>query len=133
MILALDYGDRWIGLALGDPPHTPVHRYGVIDQKTTTATEHIRQIVLKEVVKKVLVGVPLSLEGNETEQTHKSLAFIEDLREGLSLGVEVVGVDETLTSVEARRVISYEGGNAEDEHAEAARLMLADYFKQRDQ
>ncbi len=132
MIIAIDYGDRWIGLAAGDPPGTPTHRYGVIDQKNADALDGLNQIVLKEDVKKVLVGVPISLEGNETEQTHKTLAFVEKLREALGASVSIETVDETLTSIEAQRMLQHEGVDATQEHAEAARLMLEDYLRQQD-
>lgn len=130
MVLAIDFGDRHIGLALGSPPETPVHRYGSIDQKSTDAKAHIQQIVLKEGVTKVLVGVPVSLSGEETEQTYKSLQFIEALQAVLPTIISVESIDETLTSVEAQKNLAFEGASAEDEHAEAARIMLSDYFKQ---
>jgi len=129
MILAIDYGDRWIGLAAGDPPGTPVHRYGVIDQKNQDAVSGIQQIIAKEGVKRMLIGVPISLEGNETGQTHKTLEFVEKLRGVLDSTVDIETVDETLTSVEARRVLEHEGSDPDQEHAEAARLMLEDYLR----
>lgn len=117
-------------MAAGDPPDTPVHRYGVIDQKSQDAVSGVQQVVAKEGVRKVLVGMPISLEGNETEQTHKTLVFMEKLREVLPDEVEVEGVDETLTSVEAQRVLRHEGSDPDEEHAEAARLMLQDFLNQ---
>lgn len=130
MFLCLDYGDRYIGIAATDSEGKIPYRYGTIDQKMHSALHEIAQIVEKERIIKVLVGIPLSLEGNETEQTHKSLAFLEALRAKLGPNIEVEGVDETLTSVEAQRMIAHEGAKKEDEHAEAARLMLADYLRQ---
>lgn len=82
-----------------------------------------------EKAKKVLVGVPVSLSGKETEQTHKSLAFIEQLQAALGKEVSVESVDETLSTKEAQKMIAHDGSKPEDEHAEAARLILADYLK----
>lgn len=130
MYLCLDYGDRYIGVAATDSEGRIPYRYGTIDQRMQKALHEIQQIVEKEKVIKILVGVPLSLEGNETEQTHKTLAFIELLRAEVGPMAEVETIDETLTSVEAARLIRYEGGKKEDEHAEAARLMLQDYLRQ---
>ena len=130
MILALDYGERYIGIAAADPPDTPVHRYGTIDQETGNVMSHLQSIVQREGVKKILVGIPAGLSGNETEQTHKNLAFVERLREALGPGISVEGVDETLTSAEADRVLRTEGGDMSDQHAEAARLMLVNYLAQ---
>lgn len=129
MYLALDYGDRYIGVAATDIDGKIPYRHSAIDQKHQDALLHIKEIVLKEQAVKVLVGVPVNLEGEETEQTHKTLEFIEELREVLGESVDVEGVDETLTSIEAQRVLKHEGGDQKDEHAEAARLMLSDYLK----
>ncbi|MBI1833706.1 MAG: Holliday junction resolvase RuvX [Candidatus Andersenbacteria bacterium] len=131
MILAVDLGDRHVGMALGNPPEIPVHRYTTLDRKLKDALVEIAGIVEKEHVKTVIVGVPISLSGEETEQTYKSLAFLEQLTRKLHPDVEVESVDETLTSVEARRIISVEGGKPEDEHMEAARLMLVQYLHER--
>lgn len=128
MIIALDHGDRFIGIAGGDPPDIPAHRLGVIDQAKEDAIKHIQELVAQESVAKVLVGVPIGFGGEETEQTHKALAFMEKLRNSLGMEVEVEGVDETLTSAEAGRIVSAEGGSGTSEHAEAARLMLTDYL-----
>ena len=133
MILAIDYGDRWIGLAAGDPPGTPVHRYGVIDQKNQNALDGILQIISKEGVKRILVGVPISLQGNETEQTHKTLAFIDELRDAIGPEIDIETVDETLPSVEAQKMLEHEGADTSQVHAEAARLILEDYLRQQDQ
>ena len=129
MILAIDYGSRYIGLAIGTMDERISARYGVIDQKSQEAIATITGTVAKERVDTILVGVPVSLAGNETAQTEESRKFMEKLKHQLGVGVKIVGVDETLTSVEAERQIQWEGGRKEDAHAEAARLMLSDYFK----
>ncbi len=128
-ILCLDYGDRYIGVAVADITDKIALRHSTIDQSRSDALTEIKNITASVGVKKVLVGVPLSLEGGETEQTHKSLAFLEQLQKELGPAVEVESVDETLTSVEAERRIRAEGSALEDAHAEAARLMLADYLR----
>lgn len=128
MILALDYGDRFIGMAAAEPPDTPVHRRGTIDQSKQDAIKELQQMVVDDNINTVLIGMPISLSGEETEQTHKTLVFMEQLREALGAEVEVEGVDETLTSVEAAKNIATEGAAAKDEHAEAARIILADYL-----
>jgi RNase H-fold protein (predicted Holliday junction resolvase) len=54
------------------------------------------------------------------------------LQESVGLAVAIESVDETLTSVEAARQIRFEGGSQEDEHMEAARLMLESYLRHQD-
>lgn len=131
MIMCLDYGDRYIGIATTDPEERIAVRHSVIDQKKESALPRLKALVEKEEVERVLVGVPVSLSGNETEQTHKSLAFMERLREVLGNDVAVEDVDETLTSVEADRRIKAEGGQPDDAHMEAARIMLVAYLAEK--
>lgn len=128
MFLCLDYGSRYIGVAATDYEGRIPYRYGVIDQKETPAVAALKEIVEKERIVKILLGVPISLEGKETQQTHDTLAFMEQLQQALGEEIEIEPVDETLTSVEAQLNIKAEGGQASDEHAEAARLMLVDYL-----
>lgn len=129
-ILAIDYGERYVGLAVTDDDGTIALRHSVIDQTQTRVFEGLATIVRQEAIGKVLVGVPISLRGNETQQTRVSRQFIKDLRQTLGDGVDVAAVDETLTSVEAAQRIRAEGGKAEEEHMEAARLMLEEYLRQ---
>ena len=131
MILCLDYGERYVGVAITDYDERLALRHSVIDQKKTDVFVVVKQLAGKEKVTKVLVGVPVSLSGRETQQTQVSLVFMQKLCEMLGSDVNVEGVDETLTSVEARQRIKVEGGKLEDEHTEAARLMLVDYLAKR--
>ncbi len=128
MFLCLDYGDRYIGMAATDTDGRLPHRFGTIDQQKEKALDKIEDIIKKAPVRHILVGVPISLVGNVTDQTRKTLAFIDLLKSRLGNQVKIETIDETLTSIEAQKLIRLEGGNPEDEHAEAARIMLADYI-----
>ena len=129
MILALDYGERYVGVAITDPAGRLALRHSVIDQKQQNLMGLVRDIIHKENIDKILVGVPVSLEGEETEQTYISLAFIERLQEELGEGIEVISADETLTSIEAEQRLMREGIKKEEAHAEAARIILEDYLR----
>lgn len=129
MILCLDYGDRHIGLAITDYEDKIALRYSTIDQKKEDALATIKNIVEKERVTTVLVGVPISLSGKESAQTRVSRQFIEKLQQALGDKIKIDEADETLTSVEAERHIRLEGGKSDESHAEAARIMLSDYLK----
>lgn len=130
VILCIDYGARHLGLAITDHEGKIAVRHSVLDGKKDSVLEAVREIVKKERVEKVLVGVPVSLEGRETAQTHECLNFIEDLRPGMD-EVAVEGVDETLTSVVAEQNLKAEGRGQTEEHAEAARIMLEDYLNKK--
>lgn len=129
VILCLDYGDRYVGVAVTDLEGQIALRQGVIDQKKEEPMARILELVRKERALKVIVGVPKGMAGQMTEQTQKTLSFMEALRVKLGAKLEVEGVDEVFTSKEARRQLKAEGGRPNDEHMEAARIMLEDYLK----
>jgi len=126
--LCLDYGERYVGVAITDAEGKIALRRATIDQKDKDVWQEVGFLVEQEEVKKVLVGVPVSLSGGETAQTRASLTFLEKLQSVLGDKVAVEGVDEVFSSKEARRRLRAEGGNEGEEHMEAARLMLADYI-----
>lgn len=127
MILALDYGTRYIGLAITDPAGRLALRHSVIDQKKEEAITALKKILEKERVGTILVGVPISLSGKESQQTHITRDFIAKLKNELS-NIEIKEVDETLTSWSADEQIRSEGGKKEDAHMEAARIILETYL-----
>lgn len=129
IILALDYGERYVGVAVTDVDGKIALRHSVIDRQKEELGVAVPKIIAQEQVQKVIVGVPLGLDGNETAQTHESFAFIDELRDRLGVAVDVDGVDERFTSKEAARMIREDGSKPEEIHAEAARLMLETYLK----
>lgn len=127
--MCLDFGERNVGVAITDVDGGIALRYSVIDRKEDGVLDEVEAIVEEEDVTKIVVGVPRSLSGEESEQTHASLSFIEDLRERLPT-LPIEEADETFTTVEAERIIQDEGGKPEEAHAEAARLMLETFLQQ---
>ncbi len=128
MIVALDYGSRYIGVAITDPDSRLALRHSVIDQKKEDAFTTLAALVEKERVEKIIVGVPISLSGKESKQTHITRAFMEKLRQHLPSNVTVEETDETLTSWSADKRVKLEGGKPEEGHMEAARLILEAYL-----
>lgn len=128
IVLCLDFGQRYVGVAITDVDGEIALRYSVIDRKEDDVLDEVEAMVEEEDVAKIVVGVPRSLSGEESEQTYASLSFMEDLRERLP-SMPVEEADETFTSMEAERVIAGEGGKKEEAHAEAARLMLENYLR----
>lgn len=130
-LLALDVGSKRIGVALAGS--------GVRFAKPLTTLEHTEDIFAEIVglvqdnqVTVVVVGYPRGLEGQITEQTKSIEAFVEDLKQHLS--VPVAWQDETLTSVKAETELEsrHKGGmyNKSDVDALAATYILEDYINE---
>ena len=118
-ILAIDYGERWMGLALGNIKDKFVVPLETLDSETTPDVfVSLKRICEERDIKRIVVGLPLTLGGKEGERVEAVHAFVSSLREKLSLTVDLI--DERLTSHQAR----HEEGAGGDEHSRAAALIL---------
>lgn len=126
-ILALDIGDRWTGVAISDPLGILPRPYTTI--KTTELFSSLEQIIAKERVTTIVVGLPTTLRGTESEQTKKVLAMTEELKK-LFPTIEWKMWDERLTSKQAATLKSTK--TKEDKlrsHAIAAAIFLSSYLE----
>ncbi len=128
--LALDIGNRYIGVAITDHVDTSLaYRYGTIDRKTQDALATLADYVTKESIDTLILGVPYHMEdGSETQQTKKTKEFTAQLQEKLGSNINYIEVDETLTSRAAKENLQHEGADVSEEHADAARIMLPEYI-----
>lgn len=102
--LALDVGERRIGVALSDPTGVVANALEVIERRGWAVDlRRIRGIVQTHVVTRVVVGYPLTLAGEVGVQAQRVDRFIARLREALN--VEVLPWDERLTTVQAERAL----------------------------
>ncbi|MFC1860091.1 Holliday junction resolvase RuvX [Chloroflexota bacterium] len=102
--LGLDIGDRRIGVALSDPGGSLATPFTIINcQNDTTDVRAITDIINQYDVKKVIVGLPLLMDGSLGEQAEKVRAFIQKLCQHTEVPVEFR--DERLTTVSAKRLM----------------------------
>jgi putative Holliday junction resolvase len=119
--LALDYGRARCGLALSDPTGTLATPAGVVERPATDAgLRRIGGLVREREVEVVVVGLPLTLAGGESEQTAEAREFAARVREAIA-PVRVELYDERLTTAQARRA----GGDADEDARAAAHLLEA--------
>lgn len=127
--LALDIGDRYIGVAATDHTDPIAYRYTTIDRRAVDVFTELSEVLVKTGATTVVVGVPYHVEdGSETNQTAKTREFIASLRTASSNLVNIIEVDETLTSREAKQTLQTEGADSSQEHAEAARIILQEFL-----
>lgn len=118
--LALDVGDRTIGLAVGDDTFDLVRPLRTLRRRGIAADlDSLREIVVKEDVAALVIGLPLTLRGETGHQATRVRAFAESAR---SLGLPLELLDERFTTAEAAR------RGAEDLDAGAATVLLEDFF-----
>jgi putative Holliday junction resolvase len=120
-VLALDHGAARCGVAQSDPTRTLVTPVGVVADPDSDAGLHaLADLVAEREVGRVVVGLPLTLRGGESDQTAAARAFAERLRERIA-PVPVDLYDERLTTAQARRT----GGSAPEDARAAAHLLEA--------
>lgn len=103
-ILALDYGDVRIGMALSDITRTIASGYENYTRKSLEEDiSHIIDIAKTNNVKKILIGLPYNMDGTESNQTIKTKDFAKVLEE--KSGYEIIFFDERLTSKIAERML----------------------------
>jgi len=131
-ILAVDYGSRRIGLAISDPLRITSQVLGTLEvDSADEAVRAISEVILKEDVSEVVVGMPLKMDGGRGRQAEEVEKFVELLER--SSGVGVVTWDERLTSVAATRALNDMGlklkGRKNRVDSIAACLILQSYLE----
>jgi putative holliday junction resolvase len=132
-ILALDYGSARCGCALSDPTGTivtPVE--AVLRPATKRGFARLRELVREREVERVIVGLPLSLDGGDTEQTRETRAFAHELAARLGGAVPVEMHDERFTTRLAQRIDTAGGARAKaSEDSRAAAHLLESWLAAR--
>lgn len=133
-ILALDIGTKRIGVAVSDElgllatPRTVIHR-----RSTKAALDEIVRLVRAEEAALVVVGLPISFDGQLHGQAQSVQQFAERLR--TLLDVPMVYADEMLSTVRAEERLRAAGVRTdrirERIDAMAAAVILEEYLDQR--
>lgn len=133
-ILALDYGEKRIGVAVSDPTRTIAAPLTTLKRRAGKRPPwaEIVRLVQEQEAGELVVGLPLDLAGREGPWAAEVRVFGEELarRTGLAVHWE----DERLSSVEAERVIRGMGlkkskrEEKERVDATAAALILRSYL-----
>jgi len=100
--MALDVGDRRIGVALSDALGITAQRLTMIERASLAKDlDAIAQLVAEHEVEDVVVGLPLTMHGDLGDQAKKVMHFVDALKARLPCRVHVL--DERLTTVQGER------------------------------
>lgn len=114
-IMALDIGDKRIGMAISDlmgwtaQPLYTVHRRGV-EQDIEEILKNVREYSPSTIV----AGLPKNMDGSEGFQSEKTLTFMNLLKEKLSPEIRIEYQDERLSTKSARQVMLQAGTKRKD-------------------
>jgi putative Holliday junction resolvase len=127
--LALDYGRRRIGLAVADEMGIAPRPLLTLQRKNRREDlRRLRQIALEQGAARIIVGLPLNMDGSRGDMAEEAARFARRLER--ELGLPVFLFDERLSSWEVESAARGGAGRKRAKHldAEAAAVILKDYL-----
>lgn len=132
-ILAVDWGERRIGLALSDETQTLAQPLATLTRrpgKRFPMAQLLEQVKRNDVVG-IVVGLPLDEAGAEGDAAHAARALADDIKRSVG-ELEVSMWDERMTTARVLAAVREMGGSTrgrkEDVDAMAAALLLQHYL-----
>jgi putative Holliday junction resolvase len=96
-VLALDYGSARTGVAVSDPTGTLARPLEVVENASGPAgLKHLAELVEREGVEQIVVGLPVTLRGERGAQAEETDAFVSALRAVTAVPIE--SFDERFTT-----------------------------------
>lgn len=104
-VLALDVGNRRIGVAVSDPTDLLVRPLTVLTRTNSRADgEAIGRLIQETSADTVVVGIPLHADGSPSLQSEKILAFVRFLRRFLTIPVQTWNEHGTTREAQAEMI-----------------------------
>lgn len=133
-VLGIDFGERRVGLAVSDPTGTIAQPLPTLQRRRgkRAPVAQVARLAAERGVSRIVIGLPLTLAGEESEWTREVRTFGDHLAERTGLPVDYL--DERMTSVRAERAVRSLGlpkHRREEKSrvdAAAAMLILQDYL-----
>ncbi|MDP2981415.1 MAG: Holliday junction resolvase RuvX [Candidatus Omnitrophota bacterium] len=102
-ILALDFGEKRIGVAVSDALNIIAQSVGTIERKgIKNDLKKIRDLVREYDAARLIVGLPLNMDGTEGKSANRAVDFVNELKKEINIRVEMV--DERLTTAQGERI-----------------------------
>jgi putative Holliday junction resolvase len=102
-ILALDVGDKRIGIAVSDSTCTIAIGLTTIERKSENFLEKLKALMQEYNVGEIIVGIPLKINGTEGAQAKNVREFEKQIKK--QLGIPIKEWDERLTSLQAEKTL----------------------------
>lgn len=129
-VLALDVGSVRIGVALSDPLGMTAQPLEVIQRRKVDPFARVAQLIMEYEVQRLVVGMPLRLDGTKGPAVESIEKFIAELEGQISVPIEPW--DERLSTAQAQRVMIDGGVRRKDRKNKidkvAAALILQSYL-----
>ena len=110
--IAFDYGDVRIGVAASDPDSILSSPLTTLKTSDNNLLNQIAELIKELEPVQIFVGNPALLSGKDGAASEKAVLFAEQLREITDL--EILMVDERMSTISAARNLRESGKNAKD-------------------
>jgi len=128
-LLAFDYGEKNIGVAVGQTLTGTANPLETIRVAGSSPDwDAISRMVKTWKPDALVVGLPLNMDGTEQKVTRRARRFSDQLSGRYRLPVHLV--DERLTTREARDRLAAEGRAGSDDHPVAAQIILESWLNE---
>ena len=129
-ILGVDYGDVRVGLALSDTTKLIASPFKTIQNKNSgSLISKLKEIISENDVESIVVGFPIGMKGQDTNQTVKVKDFTQSLS---TLCLPIFMEDERLSSIAAKKSLFMEniktGHNKKIIDQRAAAIVLQQFL-----
>lgn len=102
-VLALDLGEKRIGVAVSDVLNIIAQAVGTIERKgIKNDFKKIEDLIKKYGAAKIVVGLPLNMDGTKGKSASLAIDFVNTLKREIQIDVEMI--DERLTSAQGERI-----------------------------
>ncbi|HFE64488.1 MAG TPA: Holliday junction resolvase RuvX [Caldithrix sp.] len=126
--IGIDYGEKRVGVAISDPSLTIAQPLTTIRfQSKKQLIKELREIVHTHSAEKIVLGLPITMKGTDSQKTVQVRAFAEELSR--AIGVPVHLMDERLTSVQAHQTMQ-QMGKQPSRHRARVDQLAAQYILQ---
>ncbi len=129
-ILAIDYGDKRIGLALSDPLKIISSPFEVWENNDLFF-QNLDSLIINKKIDEIVIGLPKNMDGSEGFYSQKvKNAFASYENENIN---KIVFLDERLSSKQATEILHEKGITQKDQKgikdAYAASIILNEYLE----
>lgn len=128
-ILGIDVGSVFVGVARANTEIKIPKPVGVFKRLKNHAERKILEIISENQIKCLVVGLPLSENGEESKQCEDVRNFIRRIKKRVDINIEYQ--DEYASSVEAKEILDITGKFKQTKRLDAiaACIILESYFK----
>jgi putative holliday junction resolvase len=129
-IMAIDYGEKRVGIALSDPMQIFSKPFRVL-RNDKDIFENLKKIIREQNIQKIVLGLPVHPDGNESAKTAEVRQFAEQIQTQITTPLSFF--DERYTTQDARKILIEEGCSVEDSKEKidmyAASVILRNYLE----